>query len=56
MCLSMSCVRVKKNIKKACLFSALSLQLFMVLMAGLDCRLWTAFSLWLGFIIARPTC
>ena len=50
----MPCLNVKKiKIIQACLFSGLSVQLFNFLIAGLECRLLTAFSLCLGFIIAK---
>ena len=51
MCSSMPCSNVTKIIKQACLFRGLSIQLLIVLIAGLDSR-W--FSLWLGSIITRP--
>ena len=40
-----------KKTKQGCLFRGLSIQLFTVLIAGLDCRLLTTFSLWLDCII-----
>ena len=43
---------LKQYIKQAWLFTGLSIQLLMVLIAGVDCRLLTAFSLWLGSITA----
>ena len=55
MCSNMACSNVKKKIKQARLFIGLSIQLLMFLIAGLDCRLLTAFSLWLGSIIPRAT-
>ena len=55
MCLSVPCSIVQKLMKQACLFRGLSVQLLMVLMVGLDCRLYTEFNLWLGSILARPT-
>ena len=42
-------------IKKACLLRGLSVQLLMVLIAGLNSRLLALRSLWLGSIAARPT-
>ena len=49
--------KVKKKInKKACLFRGFPVQLMIVLIAGLDGRLLTSFSLWLGSFLARPTC
>ena len=41
--------------KKVCLFRRLSVQPSMVLVAGLDGRLSTLFSLWLGSVIDRAT-
>ena len=49
-------VRMLNDPKQACLFRALSMQLLMVLIVGLDCRLLPAFSLWVDIITARPTC
>ena len=49
MCLSILSLNIKKNkIKQACLFRELPVETFMVLVAGLDGRLLTPFSLWLG--------
>ena len=56
MCLSMLCLNVKNKIMKVFLFRQLSVQLLMVLMAGLDGSLLTSFSLWMGSFVARPTC
>ena len=51
------CVPMLKNlIKEACLFRGLSVQLLNVLIAGLECRLLTAFSVCLGSMTARSTC
>ena len=44
------------QIKQACLFRGLSVQLLIVLKAGLDGRFFTLFNLWLGCIEARQTC
>ena len=56
MCSSMPCLNVKKVLKQACLFRGLSVQLLVVLIAGLDNRLLTSFSLWLGSILVRLAC
>ena len=55
-CVRVCRVRMLKKIKQAFLLKGLSVQLMMVLMASLDGLLVTAFSLWLGSIVARPTC
>ena len=47
---------VFKCINKTRLFRGLSLRLLMVLIGGLDSRLLTSLSLWLGSIVARLTC
>ena len=44
-----------KEIKQAELFRGTEL-LLMVLIAGLDDRILTSFSLWLGSIVAKPIC
>ena len=49
-------VRRLKKIKQDCLFRGLSIQLLMFVIAGLDSRLLTAFSVRLGSSIARPAC
>ena len=56
MCSSMLCSNLKKTqLKQACLFGGLSVQLLMVLIANSEGRLLTSFSQWLGSIVARPT-
>ena len=49
------CKKIDK-IKQAFFFKGLSEQLLVVLIADLDGRLLTPFSLWLGSAVARPTC
>ena len=57
MCSIMPCSNVQiKSKKQACLFKGFWIPLLMVLIAGLECRLLTVFSLWLDSIIARRTC
>ena len=60
-CVRVYRARIKKKKKKkktqAHLFRGLSAQLLLiVLLVGLDGRLLTLFSLWMGYIVARPTC
>ena len=50
---AVSVLNVKKKIKQACLCRGLSLQLLMVLIAGLHYKLLGVFSLWLDCTIAR---
>ena len=50
------CLKRKRIKKKTSSVEDYPVQLLMVLIAGLYDRLLTPFSLWLGSIVARPTC